>query len=133
MNLLTLSIAGALGVTATVPMKLNAAPRNIAVQGNFTYGSGGTTVNAYLQTTLDGGVTWIDIANFSFAVASARAVFNLNSQTPIIAPVTPTDGALGANTGKDGILGAQFRVKYVTTGTYVGTTLSIDVSTDQVS
>jgi hypothetical protein len=133
MNLLNLPITAAIGVTVTVPLKLNAAARNIAVQANFTFGSGGASVNAYLQTTLDGGATWIDIAQFNFAAASARFVYNLNAQTPVPTEYTATDGTLGANTAKDGILGAQFRVKYVTTGTYVGTTLSIDVSTDQVA
>lgn len=133
MNLLTLPITAAVGVTATVPMKLNAAARNLAVQGNLAYGSGGTTINAYLQTSLDGGATWTDIAQFSFTTAAARFIYNLNGQTPVTTEYVPTDGSLGANTSKDGILGSQFRVKYVTTGTYVGTTLSIDVSTDQVA
>lgn len=133
MNLLNLPITAPIGVTVTVPLKLNAAARNLSVQANFVYGSGGTTVNAYLQTSLDGGLTWIDIAQFSLTTAAARFIYNLNAQTPVTTEYQATDGTLGANTAKDGILGAQFRVKYVTTGTYVATTLSIDVSTDQVA
>ena len=134
MNLLNLkAIGAALALTATTPARFVVAPRNVCVQGNFTFDSGGATVNAWLQTSLDGGLTWCDIAQFSFTTASARAVFNLNSQTPNTTAVTPTDGTLTANTSKDGILGNQFRVKYQTTGTYGGASaLSIDIQSDQV-
>ena len=134
MNLLNLAIAGAVSVVATSPVKLPAAPRNVVVQGNFAYGSGGTTVDAYLQTSVDGGLTWIDIAQFHFTTSAARFVYNLNGQTSVTAEYTATDGSLGANTSKDGILGPQFRVKYSSTGTYAGATnLSIDVTTDQAA
>jgi len=134
MNLLTLSpITAAVAATASSPAKLNAPPRNLCVQANFTYGSGGTTVDAYLQTSIDGGTTWVDICNFHFTTASARFLFNLNSQTPVTTEYTPTDGSLTANTSKDGILGRQFRVKYQSSGTYAGgTTLAIDIDCDQV-
>jgi hypothetical protein len=133
MNLLSLpAITGAIGVSVTPAAKFNAPPRSLAVQANFTYGSGGTTVDAYLQTSLDGGVTWTDIAQFHFTTASARFVYNLNSQTPVTTEYTPTDGSLTANTAKDGILGPQVRAKYSSTGTYGGTTsLSIDIACDQ--
>lgn len=133
MNLLTLTITGALAATATAAVKLLGAPRNLAVQGNFSYGSGGTTADAYLQTSLDNGVTWIDVCNFHFTTASARFVYNLNGQTPVTTEYTPTDGSLTANTSKDGILGPLLRVKYSSTGTYAGnTTLAVDITTDQV-
>jgi hypothetical protein len=132
MNLLNLPITTALGITTTAPMKLNASPRNIAVQANFTYGSGGTTVDAYLQTSLDSGNTWIDIAEFHFALASLRQVYNLNAQTPVSTAYTPTDGSLAASTAKDGILGPQYRVKYTSAGTYAATTLTVDVQGDLI-
>ena len=34
--------------------------RALGFQLNFSYGSGGTSVNAWLQTSLDGGTTWCD-------------------------------------------------------------------------
>jgi hypothetical protein len=105
-----------------------AFPANMAVQGTFTYGSGGTTVDAWLQTSLDGGVTWTDVCNFHFAQASARFIFNLSSLTPVTTQYTPGDGALGANTAKDGVFGSQWRIKYNSAGTYAGnTTLRVDV------
>lgn len=133
MNLLNQPITTAISTMATVAARIMAGPRNLAVQGNFTYGSGGTTVDAWLQTSIDGGQTWIDIAQFHFTTSSARFVYNLNGQTPVTTEYTPTDGTLASNTSKDGILGSQFRVKYSSTGTYAGgTSLSIDVNSDQV-
>jgi hypothetical protein len=99
---------------------------NLQLQGTFTYGSGGTSADAYVQTSLDDGNTWIDIANFHFLVASAQFTFNLSSLTPVTTEYTPTDGTLTANTAKDGIIGSLLRVKFVTVGTYAGTTLRVD-------
>jgi hypothetical protein len=128
-NLLTATITTAVTAATTTPLQfLNGAPRNLEIQGTFTYGSGGTSVDAYVQTSLDSGNTWIDIAEFHFTTASERYVFNLSSLTPVTSEYTPTDGALSANTAKDGIIGSKLRVEYTTVGTYAaGTTLSIDV------
>jgi hypothetical protein len=129
-NLANLSItaAQALAVVPGSNLQLLDSPRSLLIQGNFTYGSGGTTVNAYVQTSLDGGLTWTDIAQFSFATASGRFLYNLNSQTTHATQVTPTNGALTANTAVDGVLGPLYQVQVVTTGTYAATTLRIDVS-----
>jgi hypothetical protein len=75
-------------------------PATMTIQANFTYGSGGTSTDAYLQTSLDGMNTWVDIAEFHFLVASARFIWTLESSL-VAAPVqitTPTDGAMTANT-----------------------------------
>lgn len=133
MNLLKLSAIGAaLSATAGPVVKFNAPPRSLAVQATFTYDSGGTSVDAYLQTTLDGGVTWIDIAQFHFTTASARKAFNLNSQTPVTTQATPTDGSLASNAAVDGLIGPQLRVKVASTGTYGGASaLAVDIACDQ--
>jgi len=126
-----------IGAAATIaavpggPLQLVDAPTSICVQANLTYGSGGTTIDAYLQTSVDGGTTWIDIAQFHFTTASARFVYNLNSQTPVTTEYTPTDGTLAANTSKDGIVGPLYQVKLASVGTYAGTTLRIDVSAQE--
>lgn len=132
-NLLTLAaITTATSATASPVVRFNGAPRNVTIQAAFSYGSGGTSVDAYVQTSQDNGATWTDIADFHFTTASLRAVYNLSSQTPVTTQYTATDGSLAANTAKDGILGPLFRVKYVTVGTYAGTTtLSVDIATDQ--
>jgi hypothetical protein len=120
-------------VTASMQFREGGA-RNVAVQANFVYGSGGTTVDAWLQTSFDGGVTWADIAQFRFTTASARKAFNLSSLTPVTTQATPTDGTLAANTAVDGLIGSALRVKYASAGTYAGgTTLSVDVSTSRLA
>jgi hypothetical protein len=124
--------AAAAGVVSSV-LKLNGQPRNLTIQGKFVAGGGGTTVDAYVQISLDGGQTWIDIAEFSFTTTSATKVYNLSAATAKTTAVTPTDGSLAANTCIDGILGSQFRVKMTSVGTYTApTTLSIDIAADQV-
>lgn len=92
----------------------------------LAYGSGGTTVRAYVQTSLDQGTTWIDIACVLFGVASETAILNLSGLTPKTTQITPSDGALADDTCVDGVLGDRLRVKVTTTGTYAGnTTLSV--------
>jgi len=129
-----LTITAAVTATAGPVLPLTGAPRNLAIQATFTYGSGGTTADAYVQTSLDGGLTWTDIANFHFTTSSARRIFNLSAATPVTSIATPSDGALSANSAVDGILGSQLRVKYASTGTYAGSTsLRIDICSDQVT
>ena len=119
-------------VTAVVGQTLyltDGGIRSAVIQGVFTYGSGGTTTNVWVQTSVDGGATWIDVANFSFTTSSAKFVYNLSAATAVTTEYTPTDGTLTANTSKDGILGNLFRTKLTTTGTYAGgTTVRIDVN-----
>ena len=102
-------------------------PLSVLIQGKFIYGSGGTTVSAWVQTSADGGSTWTDVANFSYTTLSARSLYNLSALTVGTTAYVPTDGTLAANTSKDGVVGSLWRVKYTTTGTYVGTTLEVDI------
>ena len=100
--------------------------KNIAIEANFVSGSGGTTAKVWIQTSLDGGSNWIDIANFAFLLASARKVTTLALATAA-ATITPTDGSLGDDLEVDGILGDMIRAKLTTTGTYAGgTTLDVN-------
>lgn len=94
----------------------------LLVQARLAYGSGGTTVKAYLQTTIDQGATWVDIACFAFTTASASRLINL-VRTPVTSPVTPGDGVLADNTTVDGILGERLRLKVVVAGTYGASTV----------
>ena len=89
----------------------------------LAYGSGGTSVKAYLQTSLDQGSTWIDIACVTFTTASGHKVIALSGLTPKTTAATPTDGALTDDTCLDGILGDRLRVKEVSVGTYSGSTV----------
>lgn len=94
------------------------------VQLAMKYGSGTASGTVYLQTSLDGGTTAIDIGAVSIGTVSAVSVLNFSGLTPVISdPVTPSDAALTADTAVDGILGDRLRVKVVTSGTYAGSTV----------
>ncbi|HVJ31660.1 MAG TPA: hypothetical protein VND94_00980 [Terriglobia bacterium] len=100
----------------------------VSLQLRLAYGTGGTTVRAYVQTSLDQGTTWIDIACALFGTASETEVINLSGLTPKTTQAQPTDGALPDDTSLDGVLGDRLRVKAVSTGTYANTVLSARAS-----
>jgi hypothetical protein len=95
----------------------------LSLQISLAYGSGGTSALAFVQTSLDGGNTWTDIACVSFATAGATKVVNLSGLTSRTTELTPTDGALASDTFVDGVLGDRLRVKVINTGTYSGNTV----------
>jgi hypothetical protein len=89
----------------------------------FQWGSGGTSVKAYLQVSPDDGTTAIDIACAVFGVASEHACWNFCALTPKTTQVTPTDGTLADDTAVDGMLSNMVRLKVVSLGTYAGSTV----------
>lgn len=92
----------------------------VTLQVRFAYGSGGTKVTVYVQTSLDQGATWVDIACVTFTTASGQKMLNLSGLTPKTTAATPTDGAMTDDTALDGVLGDRLRCKVVSTGTYAG-------------
>ena len=101
----------------------------------FVDGGGGTTITAYIQTSIDaiGGTTvghqpqtWMDIMAFRFTTTAGRKLLHVREETAIVADVVPVDGALTVDTAVSGIIGSHVRAKIVTTGTYTGTS-TIDV------
>lgn len=100
----------------------------LAAQMRLAYGTGGNSIKAYLQTSLDQGTTPIDIACVVFGLAGEVQALNFSALTPKLTQVTPTDGALADDTAIDGILGDRFRLKAITTGSYVNTVLSCRVN-----
>jgi hypothetical protein len=134
-ELLNLPITTAVGPSVSQTFQIRPGPggqmfpSTMAIQANFAWGSGGTTALAWLQTSFDGGGSWVDVCAFNFAVAVLKQVVNVSSATPnATTAITPTDGSYaGPNKCIDGVFGSMWRVKYVTTGTYAGsTTLRID-------
>lgn len=117
-----LTIGAAVAATATTPKIDMHGMQHLAIQAKFLYGAGGTTAKAYIQTSLDRGTTWIDIASFAFSTAAATKISALSSAIALAAAATPTDGTLADNTILNGFFGDRLRVKYVTTGTYTGAT-----------
>jgi hypothetical protein len=99
----------------------------LLLEGRLTYGSGGTSVKAYVQTRVTGG-TWRDIACFAFTTASASKFSAVLSRIALAAATAVSDGALADDTILNGFLGDDLRVKFVSVGTYAGgTTLAVDV------
>jgi hypothetical protein len=91
---------------------------------NFAYGSGGTSIKATVETSLDQGLTWVEVARFAITTVSIEKVVNLSGLTPLTTLYAPV--ALSDDTVKDGIFGERWRAKIITVGTYAGnTSLSI--------
>ena len=106
------------------------AVKYLACQAVFTYGSAGTTAKFWVQTSLDQGVTWIDIMSFAFTTATLSKVSAVTTTTALAAAVTPASATLADNTILSGLIGDQLRVLSTTTGTYAGgTTIAIGAVT----
>jgi hypothetical protein len=132
-TLLNTIIAGPVSAQVSGTLQTRGAiyPDSLIIQGNLTYGSGGTTIDVWVQTSIDGGTSWTDIANFHWTITGSRLMYTLSSATPVTTQYTPTDGTLTANTAKDGVLGNLYRAKYSTTGTYAANTnVRIDLMAD---
>lgn len=124
---LGLTIGAAVAATATTPVTKLGGAWYLVVQAKFLYGAGGTTVDAYVQTSIDGGVTWADIMQFNFTTAAATKISAIALSTALAAVVAPTDGTLASNLIVSGLFGDRIRLKYVTVGTYTGaTSLKVD-------
>lgn len=121
--LVATTISAAVGPVATTPITGLVGMNYLGVQGVFLYGAGGTTVKAWIQTSLDGGATWIDVINLPFTTAASRVTAAVSTHiTAGAAPVVATDGTAADSAVVNGVLGDRVRVKYVTTGTYTGLT-----------
>lgn len=123
-----LVITAALTAVTSTPVKLLSGVNVLGVHCKFVYGSGGTTVKVWVQTTFDQGLTWTDIMSFAHTTASLSrfSVVNTYPSTAFSAVTALTDGTLADNTVLTGLIGHQIRLKYTSTGTYGGsTTLSV--------
>jgi hypothetical protein len=93
----------------------------ITLSARLAYGSGGTSCYAVVETSLDQGVTWVQIARFDFTTSGLQKVMTVSGLTPRIAAATA--GSLAADTALDGTLGDRLRATVVSTGTYAGSTV----------
>lgn len=96
--------------------------RGVLLLADFTYAGGGVDLRAWVQSSVDAGVTWHDVACFKFLAASKRSMYNLSARTPVLVLATPGDGVLADDTALDGLLGDRLRVKWTSTGVYTGAT-----------
>jgi hypothetical protein len=94
--------------------------KTLSAQAVFVRAAGGTTTKVYVQTTFDGGATWVDIMCLAFATTTATEISSVRTDIAVAASYTPTDGTLTDDSIKDGLIGDRVRVKYVVAGTYSG-------------
>jgi hypothetical protein len=83
--------------------------------------------NVFLQTTLDGGATWCDIANFHFQITSAVKVSAIKITTALAANTTPTSAGMSADAILSGLLGDFVRLAYVAEYAFSGSAIVVDV------
>lgn len=95
----------------------------LTCQVRFFYGSGGSTVQAYIQTSIDQGSTWFDIAAIGFTTSAGTEIVNLSGLNGVTTPVAPVSLWLSNNTTFNGPLGDRFQLVVVSTGIYSGQTL----------
>ena len=96
--------------------------QSVTLECIFSYGSGGTSMNCWVQTSLD-DTEWQDVVNFEATTESLITFYNLSTLTPKTTAVAHSDGSLSANTSTDGILCGFWRTKITTVGTYAGGTI----------
>lgn len=93
----------------------------ITLSARLAYGSGGTSCYAVVETSLDQGVTWVQIARFDFTTSGLQKILTVSGLTPRVAAANA--GSLSADTALDGTIGDRLRATVVSTGTYAGSTV----------
>lgn len=103
-------------------------PQAVSLTAQFAYtADDATSLTAWVQTSIDGGQSWWDIACFTFGTASANKYQNCSGLTAISAAVALGDGTLATDTAINGLIGDRLRVKYTSIGTYgAGTRLTVN-------
>ena len=117
----------AAGTTETTPVTGLGAVAYLLMQAKFDWGSGGTTAKVYVQTSVDEGDTWIDIACFAFATADETRLMKVMAVDDLTDNTTPTDGSLTDDTALSGVIGDRIRAKLVVVGTYSNSTIDLVV------
>jgi hypothetical protein len=119
-TLMDVTLAEAVTGVVSEGVPVPAGARTLAVQAAFARAGGGTSCKAWVQTSLDGGATWIDVMCFAFLITTATKVSAIRQDIALAAAYVPTDGTLTDDTIKDGLLGNQIRVKRTSVGVYTG-------------
>ena len=116
---------------ASEPVNLGRIPNAahwVGMQVNFTYaGADGGQLDVYLQTSLDEGRTWMDIANIHCLQANLRAI-TVASSTITLGAATwdAEDLAIADDTCRVGLIGDLHRVVVVPTDNYATSRLVVD-------
>lgn len=112
--------AAVANITSDPVLNLNGM-KYVVLEAKFVREGGGTTCKVWVQTSLDGGITWFDIACFAFTTSTANKlhVVRVDAPTAITAGVAPASATLADDTVLN-VLGDRLRTLRTTTGTYTG-------------
>lgn len=122
------TLAAAVTGQASTPVLGLAGVASLVLEAKFVRAGGGTTCKVWVQTSVDDGVTWFDVACFAFAITTANKLHSVVAvpATPLTPATAPVSGALADDTVLNGVLGDRLRTVLTTTGTYTGAS-SIEV------
>lgn len=120
-TLATVSITTALTASAQTAIDDLDGMSGIMLECSVLGASGGSTIKAWVQTSLDGGTTWRDVALFEFTTSAVTKWCVLSKATKSIASYA----ALASEGVNDGYFGDRLRAVLTTTGTYSNTTLAL--------
>jgi hypothetical protein len=102
--------------------------KSAVIEASLTaIGTLGTSVNAYIKSSLDQGATYFDVACLSFGGTSQRLRIPIGPPAGAAGTATvPTSNSLTANTSINGLLGPDIQLAVSSTGTFgAGSTLSV--------
>jgi hypothetical protein len=138
MRNVTLFNYAAIPAAATYLSEVSRAPAGgftlLTLQSKFTRSSGGTTLKAYLQTSLDDGTTWVDVACHAFATTTASKASAINRGiAPASQAFAPSDGSLADDTIVEGALGDRVRVKLIVNNGAGAAITSSSAATERVT
>ncbi len=88
------------------------APQVLFLHGNFVRTAGAGPLDVFLQTSLDEGLTWSDVAHLRYAAASRRSWVMLSNFVTFGAAVLACgDGTLAVDTRLSGVVADLFRIR----------------------
>lgn len=118
----SLSITAALSAQAQTAIDDLDGMTAVTLESVLAYGSGGTSVAAVVQTSLDGGTLWRDVARFDFTTASATKHATLSG---LLSKAVTSYATLSSESVYDSVLGDRLRLVVTSVGTYANTTLTV--------
>jgi hypothetical protein len=106
------------GAPVTNLQGLDAASLQVRLSG----GAGGSNITVYVQTSIDQGQSWFDVAAFTYTNTPGVQAANVSGLDKA-SPAAPSSQGLATGTIFDGPLGDRLQAVVVSTGTYTGSTL----------
>lgn len=98
---------------------------SLTVLAEMIGGTGGTSISAWVQVSLDGGSTYLDAALFTWTNTGSKKWCVLQGNA---AKAVAAYAALAAEGLNDGLLGTKWRAMLTTVGVYSNTTVSVRVN-----